>query len=227
MTRYALLWVWAVGMVSVASMNTSCGPSCADTLRTYSEFDLYNSDVSRVNRLVTLRKMAMDDAENETSSPLRLERIKFSVTAIELAIEIQVQAMILSSEHAEDETVAKMGGRFTEIRCLVEEYAAQEEYDVSDSRGKTLLDTKQELKSAFGKTGLPSRRNLERIFAKGLDPKKGEGDKEEKAAEDDETSTTDEAESDETSSEEEDDDEDEDSGETDSEDSESTDDFDF
>jgi len=169
MTEKAILSA-ATAILCLLPFFTACGPSCPETLDTYSELELHNSDIMRVNRLVLLRKAAMEEIESTQSDPFRVRRLRFSVTAFEIAMETQVRIIILTSEYSDRDEVVNNSTRLAEVRCIIEEIASKENYEVKDSEGLELQKIKKEMQKTYGRMARPRKRTLKKVFAKGLEP---------------------------------------------------------
>jgi len=169
MTEKAILPA-ATAILCLMPFFTACRPSCPETLDTYSGLELHNSDIMRVNRLVLLRKAAMEEIESTQNDPFRVRRLKFSVTAFEIAIETQVCIIILTTEYSDRDEVVNNSSRLSEVRCIIEEIASKEDCEVKDSEGLELQKTKKEMQKTYGRMARPRKRTLKKVFAKGLEP---------------------------------------------------------
>jgi len=152
-----------------------CGGGCPEAMSAKNGTDTYNADVTRINRFVIQRKKAKDFMEAKQGDVFKMERARFSITALEMAIDSQTQIMLLSWEHKDNADVDKQRARLAEARCELEELASQEDFEISDNQGRDLLKLRNDIRERFGKLGQPSKRQLERVYGSGLEPIKAEG----------------------------------------------------
>ncbi len=177
--------VLMVGLLGLVSL-TGCGPKCTETLSKKTPDAMARDDVERVNAYVEARKAAIATAKEGSS--LDIEKAKFTVTACELAIQIQMQIINLAKEGGDvyDESLKQIN----DARCFLDEVLDKKGTVVGlkigkgvyikKGKGQEIRDLQASFEEQFGKEGRPRSRELEDAYNNGLKPpkvkKKGEKD---------------------------------------------------
>jgi hypothetical protein len=168
MQRQTALLVLMVGLFSILCF--SCGPSCPETKTAMSKNDLAKDDASRVNELVACRKSLMEEATSGERDKFAMERIKFSVTAYELAIQMQLRIIELaSSSSLYDANIEEI----QETRCMLDNLLEKkaikkEDLTMSDIKGRSIQKRFALFRKLFGKEGETSNYELKEYFQKGI-----------------------------------------------------------
>ena len=143
-----------IGLLTVISWATvGCGPSCPEAKAALDASQIMAEDVARVNALVERRKMAMGEAEQGDLDTFEMQRIKFSVTAYELAIRVQLRVIKLSPRYEDSSEYDKNIALIHDARCLFDELLAAEGASVPDGVGRKVQRTHDQLKSLIRKDG--------------------------------------------------------------------------
>jgi len=184
MRRHTILYATFLGLF--LSTSIACGPSCPKVKSAMNDKQLANDDASRVNEFVERRKTLMDQARGGDVDPFTLQRIKFSVTAYELAIQIQVRIIELA---ASSDMYKTNIDEINATRCLLDDVLKErlinkEDVTVSDTTGREIQERHVLFKQIFGKEGEASKYDLEQYYKSGIKlkkeatEKKDEGDEE-------------------------------------------------
>ncbi len=178
----------------ILSSHLACGPKCPEVKSAMSESELTDDDATRVNEFVTRRKALMEEAREGEKSSFELERLKFSVTAYEMAIQLQLRIIELAST---SELYEANIDEITDTRCLLDEVLEEkvvkkDDYSITDGVGKEIQQKHALFRKLFGKDGEVSGYELKQYFEKGIKVKKkpdgedNDEDEDEDETEDDE-----------------------------------------
>jgi hypothetical protein len=168
-------------------ISVACGPKCMEVLSKKTPDVMARDDVLRVNAYVDARKAAIAAAKK--GSVYDIEKAKFTVTACELAVQIQMRIIALAEAGGAlyDDNLKELN----EARCLLDEILEKKGKVVGlkigkgvfikKGKGQEILDVHAALEEKFGEKGRPRDRELETIYENGLKPpkvgKKGEEEK--------------------------------------------------
>ncbi|MCP4604097.1 MAG: hypothetical protein GY847_26840 [Proteobacteria bacterium] len=155
----------------------ACGPKCPEAKSALSESELTNDDATRLNEFVERRKTLMDQGRTGENSTFEIERLKFSVTAYELAIQLQLRIIGL----AESSSLYRTNiDEINETRCFLDEIiegkivkniVKKGDVTVSDSTGKKIREKHALFKQLFNKEGEFSGYELKQYYQKGIEIK--------------------------------------------------------
>ena len=155
-------------------LQTACGPSCPEINSSKEEKDLMTDDSSRVNKLVERRKALIEKAKSGEVDKYKMERIKFSVTAYELAIEMQLMIVKISPNGTAPNNLYNRNiDEIDETRCFLDDVLKgnvlkMERLEISDSLGKKIQERYQRLSRLFqGEANLPVSA-LKKYFENGM-----------------------------------------------------------
>jgi hypothetical protein len=182
----------------------ACGPKCPEVLSKKTPDVMARDDALRVNAYVEARKAAI--AEAKEGNALDVEKAQFTVTACELAIQIQMRIIALAEEGGAlyDDNLKELN----DTRCFLDEILEKrgkvvglkigKGVYIKQGKGQEIQDTHAAMEEKYGKIGRPRQRELEDVYEKGMEPpktgkKKGEeaeesegaGDKPDEAGDDD------------------------------------------
>lgn len=172
---------------------TACGPKCPAVLEKKTPDVMARDDVLRVNAYVEARKAAIAAAKE--GNQYDVERAQFTVTACQLAVEIQMR--IINLAEAGGASYEENSKGINKARCLLDEILEKKGKVVGLKIGKGIFIKKgkggeiQKIHAAFedkfGKEGRPRNSEIEMVLEKGMKPpkvgKKGEGDEGEEGEE--------------------------------------------
>ncbi len=146
-----------------------CGPSCPEVKSSLAEADMAAEDAYRVNQLVSRRKMAMEQGRSETIDQFKLDSVKFSVTAFELAIQLQLRIIMISPEGTDpSDLYEEQLSLINEVRCELDDLIAKKTFIVSQMNGSKIRDYHDQFKKVFRKTGELSSTAYERYYENGI-----------------------------------------------------------
>lgn len=146
----------------------ACGPSCPEIKQALDEEEALAEDVARVNALVDKRRAAVAEAEQGSPDQFYMKRIKFSVTGYELAIEIQVRIVKLSSRFSDTGLLEEHAELIGVLRCEIDELLNARGHTLSDRKGKAIRERHEQLSALLRKDGAVSDRELKKYFEEGI-----------------------------------------------------------
>lgn len=146
----------------------ACGPSCPEVKAALDEDEAMAGDVARVNALVDKRDGAMAEAGQGEHDQFHMQRLKFSVTAFELAVEIQVRIIKISPRYENSDLYEQHADFINEIRCEIDELIATDGHEVSDRVGKAIQARHKQLGSLLRKEGQISGSELDTYLSEGI-----------------------------------------------------------
>ena len=152
---------------SIATL-TSCGPSCPEVKAALDEDEAMAGDVARVNGLVDKRDSAMIEAGEGDHDQFAMQRLKFSVTAFELAVEIQVRIIKISPRYENSDLYEEHAALINEIRCELDELIGQDGHEVTDRVGRDIQARHKQLGSLLRKEGEISGSELKTYLEEGI-----------------------------------------------------------
>jgi hypothetical protein len=160
----------AITLVAITGVLTSagCGPSCPEVKAALDEDEAMAGDVARVNALVDKRDMAIIEAGEEDHDQFHIQRLKFSVTAFELAVETQVRIIKISPRYENSDLYEEHAVLINEIRCELDELVAQDGHEVTDRVGRDLQARHKQLGSLLRKEGEVSGSELRDYLENGI-----------------------------------------------------------
>ena len=164
----------------IGSVLAACGSKCPKAMAAKSGKVLARKDAERINSFVERRKGAIKIAKS--GSEFDVEKAKFTVTACELAIKLQLRIINLSKE--ETEAYDANADKINETRCLFDK--------VLEKKGKSMLfvgkggfinrtdaskiqDEYAHYQQLLGELGDPRNSQVKEVFENGipvLKPKK-------------------------------------------------------
>ncbi|HUT76927.1 MAG TPA: hypothetical protein VM285_04535 [Polyangia bacterium] len=144
-----------------------CGASCPEQKAALDATAAVTGDVTRVNELVAKREAAMGEAE-QGGDTFRIQRLKFSVTAWELAIGTQARIIKASPQFEDAPSYGEAAGLINEFRCFLDKLLAHAEHTVSDGMGKALRGYKVEIERQLGRDGAVSPNELRNYYENGI-----------------------------------------------------------
>lgn len=145
-----------------------CGPACPEVLSGLDEAELMAGDVARVNDLVARRKAAVAEAEGGDLDTFAMDRIKFSVTAYELAIGDQLRIIKLSPRHGDSALYGDNRELVDMVRCNIDALLEREGHTVIDSEGRDVQRLHAQVKRVFRKEGETKGPELETYLEEGI-----------------------------------------------------------
>lgn len=146
----------------------ACGPSCPEVKAALDEDEAMAGDVARVNALVDKRDSTMIEAGQGDHDQFHMQRLKFSVTAYELAVEIQVRIIKISPRYENSDLYEEQADLINEIRCELDELIAEEGHEISDRVGRDIQARHKQLGSVLHKEGRVSDSELKKYLEEGI-----------------------------------------------------------
>lgn len=145
-----------------------CGPSCPEVKAALDEDEAMAGDVARVNALVDKRDGAMIEAGEGGHDQFHMQRLKFSVTAYELAVETQVRIIKISPRYENSDLYEQQADLINEIRCELDDLIAQDGHEITDRVGRDIQARHKQLASVLRKEGEVSGSELKDYLANGI-----------------------------------------------------------
>jgi hypothetical protein len=145
-----------------------CGPSCPEVKAALDEDEAMAGDVARVNALVDKRESAVIEAGGGDHDQFEMQRLKFSVTAFELAIEIQVRIIKISPRYEDSDLYEQQAELINEIRCELDELIALDGHEISDRLGRDIQALHKQLATLLRKEGQVSDSELKTYYEEGI-----------------------------------------------------------
>jgi hypothetical protein len=146
----------------------ACGPSCPEVKDSLDEEEAMAGDVARVNALVDKRDSAMAEAGQGDHDQFYLQRLKFSVTAFELAVELQVRIIKISPRYENSDLYDEHVGLFNEIRCEIDDLVGMDGHEVSDRIGRAVQERHKQVGALLRKEGQVSGSELQTYLSEGI-----------------------------------------------------------
>ena len=146
----------------------SCGPSCPEVKASLDEEEAMAGDVARVNALVDKRDSAMAEAGTGEHDQFHMQRLKFSVTAFELAVEMQVRIIKISPRYENSDLYEQHTGLLNEIRCELDDLVAMDGHEVSDRIGRAVQERHKQVGALLRKEGQVSGSELDTYLSEGI-----------------------------------------------------------
>lgn len=155
--------------LSNAIISMGCGPKCPEVKSAMPENELKNDDIGRVNKLVERRKKLIQSAESEQLPSFDVERLRFSVTAYEMAIQMQLRIIELS---ASSDAYGQNLEEIHKTRCLIDDVLEAkllkpDDVTLTDTAGKRIQERFTLFEGLFSKEGEIPQHKLELYYEKG------------------------------------------------------------
>ena len=164
----SLLFLLCVGP-SIAGLAAACGPKCTEVKSALAPEKVTGEDVGRVNKLVAKRKEAMAEAEQGDKAQNGLEKLKFSVTAYQLALEAQLRVIKISPKFEDSPLYSENRAVFDEMRCYFDGLVADGTgHVISDRVGRDIQQWSQKIGSILKSHGKLSPSELRDYFEEGI-----------------------------------------------------------
>jgi hypothetical protein len=158
-----------IGSVLLGSVIfAACGPSCPEVKASLDEEEAMAGDVARVNALVDKRDMAMAEAGQGDHDQFHLQRLKFSVTAFELAVELQLRIIKISPRYEDSDLYEQHMDLFNDIRCEIDDFVAMDGHEVSDRIGRAIQERHKQVGALLRKEGQVSNSELQTYLSEGI-----------------------------------------------------------
>ncbi|MDD5307942.1 MAG: hypothetical protein PHU25_11530 [Deltaproteobacteria bacterium] len=155
-------------ITTLAVSATGCGPSCTEVMTSKTDKEVLAGDVARVNEFVARRKAAMAEAEKGGHDTFAMERLKFSVTACELAIQVGLRIIKLSPTNESSDLYRENVALINEVRCGLDELLEKEGYLFSDGAGDTIQTYHARFRKVFRSEGESSDLEVKTYSSQGI-----------------------------------------------------------
>jgi hypothetical protein len=152
----------------VAGLLLGCGPTCPEVKAGLDATAAVTGDVTRVNELVARRKAVMAEAEQGGVGTFEMQRLKFSVTAYEMAIATEARVIKASPRFEGAASYDEAAPRINEFRCYVDKVLARDGNLVSDGVGESLRAYKAEIDGLLDRDGALSSAEIRAYFEEGI-----------------------------------------------------------
>jgi hypothetical protein len=154
-------------LAALVGLLLGCGPSCPEVKAALDATAAITGDVTRVNELVGKRKAAVAEAERGGGT-FQMQRLKFSVTAFELAIATQARIIKASPRFEDAPSYRENAEAINGFRCYLDKLLARDGHLVSDGVGETLRAYKAELERLLDRDGTVSPAELRAYYEEGI-----------------------------------------------------------
>jgi hypothetical protein len=132
------------------------------------EKEIMAGDVARVNEFVARRKAAVEEAQKGGHDTFTMERLKFSVTAGELAVQVGLRIIKLSPTHENSDLYRTNLALVNEVRCGLDELLEEDGYLFSDGAGDRIQTYHAQFRKVFRGEGEFSDFQLKTYYAEGI-----------------------------------------------------------
>jgi len=146
-----------------------CGPACPDIKVALDVSAALADDAARLNEMVSRRKAAAGEAEQGGKGTFHIERVRFSVTAWELAIETQARIIKASPRFEDAESYGEGAETINRFRCYLDRLLAREGHLINDGTGKTLRAHKVEIDDLLDRDGAVTPSELRGYLENGIE----------------------------------------------------------
>lgn len=146
----------------------ACGPSCPEVKGALDEETIIGEDVARVNAFVEKRKAAIAEAKSGQVETFPMQRLKFSVTAYEMAVWVQARIIKISPRFEDSPKYKEYESTINKIRCYLDKLVADPEHTVSDVTGKKLQNHKARIDSLLLREGTLTKSEFASYLEEGI-----------------------------------------------------------
>ncbi len=154
--------------VGIVALFLACGPTCPEIKGALDEEAIIGEDVARVNALVEKRKAAIAEAKSGQIETFPLQRLKFSVTAWEMAVWVQARIIKISPRFEDSPKYVEYASIINKIRCYLDKLVADPEHTVSDVTGKKLQAHKTRIDTLFRREGTITKSEFASYLEEGI-----------------------------------------------------------
>jgi hypothetical protein len=139
-TRSARLVVIAVSMLAASIGGpAACAPKCPKIKAALDDVQITSEDVGRINAFVAKRKAAIAEAAAGDQDTFSMEKLRFSVTGYELAVETQLRVVKISPKFDDSPLYKEYRGVFDAMRCDFDALSEEpERHRISDADGSMI-----------------------------------------------------------------------------------------
>ena len=160
--------VRAFPTVVIALLFFACGPTCPEVKGALDEEAAIGEDVARVNAFVEKRKEAIAEAESGQIETFPLQRLKFSVTAYEMAVWVQTRIIKISPRFEDSPAYKEYASTINKIRCDLDKVLEDPEHTVSDVTGKKLRGHKARIDTMLLREGTLTKTEFANYLEEGI-----------------------------------------------------------
>jgi hypothetical protein len=161
--------VFVAALVAPLAGLWACTPKCPKAKAALDDVQITSEDVARINRLVDKRKAAMAEGAAGGLDTFSLEKLRFSVTGYELAVETQLRIVKISPKFDGSPLYTEYREVFDAMRCdfdaLIEE---PERHKISDAEGAMIQRWSQRVGAILRKEGQLSHGELNGYLEEGI-----------------------------------------------------------
>jgi len=155
----------------------ACTPKCPKLKAALDEVQTTSEDVVRINRLVEKRKAAIAEAAEGEHDTFSLEKLRFSVTGYELAVETQLRVVKISPKFDDSPLYKEYRSVFDAMRCDLDALAEEpERHKISDADGSLIRRWSQRIGAILRNEGKLTQGELNGYLEEGIIDKKDEGE---------------------------------------------------
>jgi hypothetical protein len=172
-----LIVVAAAVLVASVGGPAACTPKCQKLKAALDDVRVTSEDVARINSLVAKRKAAIAEAAESDQDTFSLEKLRFSVTGYELAVETQLRVVRISPKFDNSPLYKEYRDVFDAMRCDLDALAEDpERHKISNAEGNMIQAWSQRVGAILRNEGKLSHGELNGYLEEGIVDEKGEGE---------------------------------------------------
>jgi len=169
-SRNARLVVIAVAVLAASIGGpAACTPKCQKLKAALDDIKITSEDVVRINRFVEKRKAAIAEGAEGEHDTFSLEKLRFSVTGYELAVETQLRVVRISPKFDNSPLYKEYRKVFDAMRCDFDGVAEEpERHKISDADGAMIRRWSQRIGAILRNEGKLTSGELNGYLAEGI-----------------------------------------------------------
>ncbi len=152
----------------IALLFLACGPTCPEVKGALDDEAIIGEDVARVNAFVEKRKEAIAEAESGQIETFPMQRLKFSVTAYEMAVWVQARIIKISPQFEDSPAYEEYASTINQIRCDLDKVIEDPKHTVSDVTGRKLQRHKARIDSLLRREGTLTKTEFASYLEEGI-----------------------------------------------------------
>jgi hypothetical protein len=170
-----LVFIAAAALAASIGGPAACIPKCQKLKAALDDVKITSEDVVRINSLVAKRKAAIAEAADGDQDTFSLEKLRFSVTGYELAVETMLRIIKISPKFDNSPLYKEYRKLFDAMRCDFDALAEDPEtHKISDAEGSMIRAWSQRVGAILRNEGKLSHGELNGYLEEGIVDAKGE-----------------------------------------------------
>jgi hypothetical protein len=175
-----LIVVAAAVLAASIGGSVACTPRCQKLKAALDDVRITSEDVARINSLVAKRKAAIAEAAEGEQDTFSLEKLQFSVTGYELAVETQLRVVKISPKFDNSPLYEEYRNVFDAMRCDLDALAEDPgRHKISNAEGSEIRAWSQRVGAILRNEGKLSPGELSGYLEEGIVDEKDKGEGEE------------------------------------------------